>query len=205
MRHERGSNMIIVIDNKDSFTYNLVDYVENISKLPVKVIDVEEVVITELQLLKPEAIIISPGPGQPSDYPILGRLIEHFEETTPILGVCLGFQLIVDYYGGIIFKSGKPVHGHVTTLTHTNSGIFEGLNQNFKVMRYHSLIAQRYTLPSKLNITAYNDEEIIMAVEHRELPIYGVQYHPESILSQYGHKQLQLFLMKAGEHCAYPI
>lgn len=197
--------MIIVIDNKDSFTYNLVDYVKNISKLPVKVIDVEEVIINELQLLKPTAIIISPGPGEPGDYPILRHVVNAFEKTMPILGVCLGFQLIVEYYGGKIIKSAKPVHGHVTTLTHVGSGIFEGVNQDFKVMRYHSLIAQKEKLPSNLKVTAYNDEEIIMAVEHQDLPIFGVQYHPESILSQHGHKQLQLFLAKAGEHCAYPI
>lgn len=197
--------MIIVIDNKDSFTYNLVDYTKNISQQPVKVIDVDQVDIRALQYLKPEAIIISPGPGKPSDYPILSQVITTFASSTPILGVCLGFQLIVEYYGGKIIKSGKPVHGHVTSLTHTNSGIFKGLNQNFQVMRYHSLIAHTSSLPSELNIVAYNEEQIIMAVEHERLPIYGVQYHPESILSQHGHKQLQLFLAKAGEHCDYPI
>jgi para-aminobenzoate synthetase component 2 len=197
--------MIIVIDNKDSFTYNLVDYIKNISQQPVKVIDVDQVDIATLQYLKPEAIIISPGPGKPSDYPILTHVITTFATTTPILGVCLGFQLIVEYYGGRIIKSDKPIHGHVTTLTHTNSGIFKGLKQNFQVMRYHSLIAHTASIPSELNIVAYNEDQIIMAVEHAGLPIYGVQYHPESILSEYGHKQLQLFLAKAGEHCAYPI
>ncbi|MBF7028669.1 anthranilate synthase component II [Staphylococcus kloosii] len=197
--------MIIVIDNKDSFTYNLVDYTKNISQQPVKVIDVDHVDITALQYLKPEAIIISPGPGKPSDYPVLSHVITTFAATTPILGVCLGFQLIVEYFGGKIIKSDKPVHGHVTTLTHTNSGIFKGLKQNFQVMRYHSLIAHTASIPSELNIVAYNEEQIIMAVEHEQLPLYGVQYHPESILSEYGHKQLQLFLAKAGEHCAYSI
>ncbi|MBF7022741.1 anthranilate synthase component II [Staphylococcus kloosii] len=197
--------MIIVIDNKDSFTYNLVDYTKNISQQPVKVIDVDHVDITALQYLKPEAIIISPGPGKPSDYPVLSHVITTFAATTPILGVCLGFQLIVEYFGGKIIKSDKPVHGHVTTLTHTNSGIFKGLKQNFQVMRYHSLIAHTASIPSELSIVAYNEQQIIMAVEHEQLPIYGVQYHPESILSEYGHKQLQLFLAKAGEHCAYSI
>jgi para-aminobenzoate synthetase component 2 len=197
--------MIIVIDNKDSFTYNLVDYTKNISQQPVKVIDVDQVDITALKYLKPEAIIISPGPGKPSDYPVLSHVITTFAATTPILGVCLGFQLIVEYFGGKIIKSNKPVHGHVTTLTHKNSGIFKGLKQNFQVMRYHSLIAHTASIPSELKIIAYNEERIIMAVEHERLPIYGVQYHPESILSENGHKQLQLFLAKAGEHCAYPI
>jgi para-aminobenzoate synthetase component 2 len=197
--------MIIVIDNKDSFTYNLVDYTKNISQQPVKVIDVDQVDITALQYLKPEAIIISPGPGKPSDYPVLSYVITTFAATTPILGVCLGFQLIVEYFGGKIIKSDKPVHGHVSTLTHTNSGIFKGLKQNFQVMRYHSLIAHTASIPSELNIVAYNEKQIIMAVEHEQLPLYGVQYHPESILSEYGHKQLQLFLAKAGEHCAYSI
>lgn len=197
--------MIIVIDNKDSFTYNLVDYTKNISQQPVKVIDVDQVDIKALQYLKPEAIIISPGPGKPSDYPVLSHVITTFAATTPILGVCLGFQLIVEYFGGKIIKSDKPVHGHVTTLTHTNSGIFKGLKQNFQVMRYHSLIAHTASIPSELNIVAYNEKQIIMAVEHEQLPLYGVQYHPESILSEYGHKQLQLFLAKAGEHCAYSI
>ncbi|EGS39792.1 anthranilate synthase component II [Staphylococcus capitis] len=190
--------MIVMIDNHDSFTYNLIDYLKVQTTDEVKVISVNEVSITKLKKLSPKAIIISPGPGKPSDYPVLSTIISHYEQLMPILGVCLGFQLIVEYYGGRIIHSPKPIHGHTTTLRHTNEGIFKGLPQEFNVMRYHSLMVDPEYIPNTLKVTATNDENVIMAVQHQYLSIYGVQYHPESILSEYGHDQLKLFLNEAG-------
>ena len=190
--------MIVMIDNHDSFTYNLIDYLKVQTTDEVKVISVDEVSITKLKKLSPKAIIISPRPGKPSDYPVLSTIISHYDQLMPILGVCLGFQLIVEYYGGRIIHSPKPIHGHTTTLRHTNEGIFKGLPQEFNVMRYHSLMIDPEYIPNTLKVTATNDENVIMAVQHQYLSIYGVQYHPESILSEYGHDQLKLFLNEAG-------
>ncbi|UDI78892.1 aminodeoxychorismate/anthranilate synthase component II [Staphylococcus taiwanensis] len=190
--------MILVIDNKDSFTYNLIDYLKTETTKIVKVIDVAHVSLAELKQLEIEAIVISPGPGKPSDYPVLTEVMDYYQSDVPILGVCLGFQFIFEYYGGKIIHGLKPVHGHTTPLTHNDQGIFKGIPQSFNVMRYHSLIADKTHVPSVLKVTAYNDEAIIMAVEHKAYSVYGVQYHPESILSEYGHEQLRLFLEKVG-------
>ncbi|MBL7584715.1 anthranilate synthase component II [Staphylococcus saccharolyticus] len=195
--------MIIMIDNHDSFTYNLIDYIKVQTHEEIKVISVDHVSVKFIEYLNPRAIIISPGPGRPSDYPVLSTLLEKFHSYTPILGVCLGFQLIVEFYGGQITHNDKPIHGHTTKIHHCNEGIFKGLPSSFNVMRYHSLMAVNSSIPSELKITAKNDEEIIMAVEHCDYPVYGVQYHPESILSEYGHAQVNLFLTEAGVRCAY--
>ncbi|MDY5059930.1 anthranilate synthase component II [Staphylococcus simulans] len=194
--------MIIMIDNKDSFTYNLVDYLKTESNEDVRVIDVDDVNIEALKTMQPHAIVISPGPGSPSDYPILHDVINNFEDSVPILGVCLGFQLMVEHYGGAIIHSSRPVHGHTTLITTNEQGIFAGLPKQFYVMRYHSLCADALRMPSELEVTAYNEEQIVMAVAHKSYPIYGVQYHPESILSEYGHAQIRLFLQQAGENIA---
>ncbi|WP_105993524.1 anthranilate synthase component II [Staphylococcus simulans] len=191
--------MIIMIDNKDSFTYNLVDYLATESKEEIQVIDVDAVDIASMCAMKPTAIVISPGPGRPSDYPILNQVVETFSTTTPILGVCLGFQLLIEHYGGAIIHNDRPVHGHTTKITHNDKGIFHGLPKQFHVMRYHSLCADAARIPECLEVTAQNDAGIIMAVAHRNYPVYGVQYHPESILSEYGHEQIRLFLQQAGE------
>lgn len=194
--------MIIMIDNKDSFTYNLVDYLKTETNEDVRVIDVDDVNIEALKTMQPYAIVISPGPGSPSDYPILHDVINNFEDSVPILGVCLGFQLMVEHYGGAIIHSSSPVHGHTTLITTNEQGIFAGLPKQFYVMRYHSLCADALRMPSELEVTAYNEEQIVMAVAHKSYPIYGVQYHPESILSEYGHAQIRLFLQQAGENIA---
>ncbi|PNZ68700.1 aminodeoxychorismate/anthranilate synthase component II [Staphylococcus croceilyticus] len=190
--------MIVVIDNKDSFTYNLIDYIKTETTLSLQVYEVDDVSMDKLSQLHIDAIVISPGPGKPSDYPILREVMQHYEGEIPILGVCLGFQFIFEYYGGRIIHGAKPIHGHTTRLKHSGTGIFKDLPQQFEVMRYHSLIANKTTLPSQLQITAHNEEGIPMAIEHSSLPIYAVQYHPESILSEYGHEQLRHFLSKVG-------
>lgn len=186
--------MILVIDNKDSFTYNIVDYIEQIYKDGVCVIDVAQLTVEFITKVNPKAIIISPGPGTPNDYPIITEMMDAYSAQIPILGVCLGFQHIITYFGGDIIKSVRPIHGHTTLIEHNNQGIFKGLPNTFEVMRYHSLMACRETIPDLLTITAVNKEGIVMAVEHQHLPIYGVQYHPESILSEYGLDQMKLFI-----------
>ncbi|HCT0459623.1 TPA: aminodeoxychorismate/anthranilate synthase component II [Staphylococcus pseudintermedius] len=189
--------MIVMIDNKDSFTYNIVDYVEYERQQPVTVIDVEAVSIEKLKEMQPTALIISPGPGAPEDYPILFEVVKAFEHTTPILGVCLGFQLLVTYYGGKIIHAPRPVHGHTTRISHDQSPLFQGLPEQFEVMRYHSLMADPMTIVKPLVVSAQNEQGIVMAVCHMSRPIDGVQYHPESILSEYGHEQIRNFLRKA--------
>ncbi|EPC7216931.1 anthranilate synthase component II [Staphylococcus pseudintermedius] len=189
--------MIVMIDNKDSFTYNIVDYVEYERQQPVTVIDVEAISIEKLKEMQPTALIISPGPGAPEDYPILFEVVKAFEHTTPILGVCLGFQLLVTYYGGKIIHAPRPVHGHTTRISHDQSPLFQGLPEQFEVMRYHSLMADPMTIVKPLVVSAQNEQGIVMAVRHMSRPIDGVQYHPESILSEYGHEQIRNFLRKA--------
>ncbi|HAR6207057.1 TPA: aminodeoxychorismate/anthranilate synthase component II [Staphylococcus pseudintermedius] len=189
--------MIVMIDNKDSFTYNIVDYVEYERQQPVTVIDVEAVSIEKLKEMQPTALIISPGPGAPEDYPILFEVVKAFEHTTPILGVCLGFQLLVTYYGGKIIHAPRPVHGHTTRISHDQSPLFQGLPEQFEVIRYHSLMADPMTIAKPLVVSAQNEQGIVMAVRHMSRPIDGVQYHPESILSEYGHEQIRNFLRKA--------
>ncbi|HDV6037622.1 TPA: aminodeoxychorismate/anthranilate synthase component II [Staphylococcus pseudintermedius] len=189
--------MIVMIDNKDSFTYNIVDYVEYERQQPVTVIDVEAVSIEKLKEMQPTALIISPGPGAPEDYPILFEVVKAFEHTTPILGVCLGFQLLVTYYGGKIIHAPRPVHGHTTRISHDQSPLFQGLPEQFEVMRYHSLMADPMTIAKPLVVSAQNEQGIVMAMRHMSRPIDGVQYHPESILSEYGHEQIRNFLRKA--------
>ncbi|QQM95602.1 aminodeoxychorismate/anthranilate synthase component II [Staphylococcus pseudintermedius] len=189
--------MIVMIDNKDSFTYNIVDYVEYERQQPVTVIDVEAVSIEKLKEMQLTALIISPGPGAPEDYPILFEVVKAFEHTTPILGVCLGFQLLVTYYGGKIIHAPRPVHGHTTRISHDQSPLFQGLPEQFEVMRYHSLMADPMTIVKPLVVSAQNEQGIVMAVRHMSRPIDGVQYHPESILSEYGHEQIRNFLRKA--------
>ncbi|EGQ3636702.1 aminodeoxychorismate/anthranilate synthase component II [Staphylococcus pseudintermedius] len=189
--------MIVMIDNKDSFTYNIVDYVEYERQQPVTVIDVEAVSIEKLKEMQPTALIISPGPGAPEDYPILFEVVKAFEHTTPILGVCLGFQLLITYYGGKIIHAPRPVHGHTTRISHDQSPLFQGLPEQFEVMRYHSLMADPMTIAKPLVVSAQNEQGIVMAVRHMSRPIDGVQYHPESILSEYGHEQIRNFLRKA--------
>lgn len=190
--------MIIMIDNKDSFTYNIVDYLKTESNSHIEVIDVDDVSVEKIASYRPTAIVISPGPGAPVDYPILQDILCYFEKRVPILGVCLGFQLIVTYYGGKIVHAPYPVHGHTTRITHDGSQLFKGLPSTFNVMRYHSLIADPATIQTPLTVTATNIEQMIMAVAHEDLPIYAVQYHPESILSEHGHVQIRNFLDKVG-------
>ncbi|HLR20170.1 MAG TPA: aminodeoxychorismate/anthranilate synthase component II [Staphylococcus sp.] len=186
--------MILIIDNKDSFTYNIVDYIKRGFEGEVRVVDVENISIQKVNQILPDAIVISPGPGSPDDYPVLNEVLKVFFKRVPILGVCLGFQQIINYFGGDIIKGIKPIHGHTTQIHHNGKGIFKDLPKSFNVMRYHSLIADHNTFPNALEITASNATGVIMACAHKIFPVYGVQYHPESMLSEYGIEQVKLFI-----------
>jgi anthranilate synthase component 2 len=184
---------LLVIDNYDSFTYNLVHYVGELGAEPI-VFRNDRITLDEIAAMAPEAILLSPGPKTPSEAGICLALIDRFSGTIPILGVCLGHQAIGQAMGGEVIRAPELMHGKTSRINHTGRGIFRGLNSGFTATRYHSLIVRRETLPESLAITASTEDGLIMAVEHRERPLYGVQFHPESIASENGHALLQNFL-----------
>jgi anthranilate synthase component II len=184
---------LLVIDNYDSFTYNLVHYVGELGADPV-VFRNDKIALDAIETMAPEAILLSPGPKTPSEAGICLALIDRFSPTTPILGVCLGHQAIGQAMGGEVVRAPELMHGKTSRISHTGRGIFRGLNSGFEATRYHSLIVRRETLPEVLDVTASTDDGLIMAVEHRSRPLYGVQFHPESIASENGHAILQNFL-----------
>ena len=188
--------MIIVIDNYDSFTYNLVHYIGDFDK-NIKVIRNDEMTVSEIIDHNPDKIVISPGPCTPKEAGVSIELIQAAE--VPILGVCLGHQAIGAAFGGNIIKAPKIFHGKTSIIDHDYSLIFDQIEGSYKVVRYHSLIIEKKTLPNELKITATlsDDEEIIMAVEHVEKPIYGVQFHPESIDTNNGMRLIENFIKKA--------
>ncbi|MEI8341409.1 MAG: aminodeoxychorismate/anthranilate synthase component II [Verrucomicrobiota bacterium] len=185
--------MLIVIDNYDSFTYNIVQYLGELgADLLVKRND--EITVDEIAALKPERIVISPGPCTPNEAGISNEVIRAFGATIPLLGVCLGHQCIGHVFGGDVVRAGRLMHGKVSPILHNGKGVFAGLPNPFEATRYHSLLVKRETLPDCLEITAETAEKEIMGLRHRELPIYGVQFHPESILTLEGKKLLANFL-----------
>jgi len=191
--------MLLVIDNYDSFTYNLVQYLGELgAELIVRRND--EVTADEIETeLRPTRILISPGPGTPTEAGVSLQVIERFAGRVPLLGVCLGHQAIGQVFGGRVIRAPVPVHGKPAEITHDNRTIFEGLPQQFSAGRYHSLIVERDSLPDCLEISATTaTDHIIMALRHRELPIEGVQFHPESILTPEGKKLLSNFLKRSA-------
>ncbi|MEH1985643.1 anthranilate synthase component II [Nostoc sp.] len=192
--------MIIVIDNYDSFTYNLVQYLgELASEFPVandiKVFRNDKISIDEIRALKPEAVVISPGPGRPEDAGISLALIEQLGQELPILGVCLGHQSIGQVFGGKIIPAPELMHGKTSQVSHTGVGVFRGLENPLTATRYHSLVIERETCPDVLEITAWVEDNTIMGVRHRNYPhIQGVQFHPESVLTSSGKQLLRNFL-----------
>ncbi len=188
--------MLILIDNYDSFTYNLVHYFEEIGQ-KVTVFRNDEKGAEDILDLKPDFLVISPGPSSPSNSGICLDLIKKNSKrikTIPLLGVCLGHQAIAESFGGDVIQSGKPIHGKISKIIHTNSKLFKKITNPFNATRYHSLIVKKDSLPNCLKITAKIDSGIIMAIEHKKLPIYGVQFHPESIATDFGHQLLKNFL-----------
>jgi anthranilate synthase component 2 len=185
--------MLLMIDNYDSFTYNLVQYLGELGA-DVHVYRNDALTLEQIAAWKPEKIVISPGPCTPSEAGICVPLIRRFGGTVPILGVCLGHQAIGQAFGGRIVRAARVMHGKLSTVTHRGEGVFEGLQNPLTATRYHSLVIERASLPSCLEVTAESEDGEIMGVCHRQLPIEGVQFHPEAILTQQGHELLANFL-----------
>jgi anthranilate synthase component 2 len=184
---------LLVIDNYDSFTYNLVHFLGELGADPT-VRRNNKITIEQIAEMAPEAIVLSPGPCTPTEAGICLDVIEQFAPTTPILGVCLGHQAIGQAMGGDVIRAPSLMHGKTSPITHTGRGLFRGLNSGFEATRYHSLIVKRETLPRVLEVTASTDDGLIMGMQHRDYPTHGVQFHPESIASENGHALLQNFL-----------
>jgi len=191
--------MIVLIDNYDSFTYNLF-HLLNREGREIRVVRNDEASVEEIEEMKPRAIVISPGPKAPRDAGICLDLIRRFQGKVPILGVCLGHQSIGEVFGGEVVKAGKPVHGKTSRITHSETGLFRGVSQNTQVARYHSLTVRRDTLPEDLMVTAETAEGEIMALRHREYPIFGLQFHPESLFTPEGEKMADNFFREADNH-----
>jgi anthranilate synthase component 2 len=185
--------MVLMIDNYDSFTYNLVQYLGELGA-DVQVYRNDALTLEQVEAWKPASIVISPGPCTPSQAGICVPLIRRFGGKVPILGVCLGHQAIGEAYGGRIVRASRVMHGKLSTVTHTGEGVFAGLTNPFSATRYHSLVIERAGFPSCLEITAESDDGEIMGVRHRDLAVEGVQFHPEAILTQQGRALLANFL-----------
>ncbi|CAI8157883.1 MAG: Anthranilate synthase component 2 [Cellvibrionales bacterium UBA7375] len=190
--------MILMVDNYDSFTYNVVQYLAEL-KAEVKVYRNDQITIAEIEQLAPEKIVISPGPCTPNEAGVSVEAIKHFAGTIPILGICLGHQSIGQAFGGEIVRAKQVMHGKTSMIHHNNSGVFAGFTNPYEATRYHSLVINQDTLPDCLEVTAWTQNEDgsrdeIMGVRHKELAVEGVQFHPESILTQHGHDLLENFL-----------
>lgn len=190
--------MLVMIDNYDSFTYNVVQYFAELGE-DVRVFRNDEITIEEIEALKPDHLVISPGPCTPNEAGISMAAIRYFAGKLPILGICLGHQSIGQVFGGKIIRAGQVMHGKISQIHHADVGVFAGLNNPYNATRYHSLVIDKQNLPECLEITAWTENpdgsmEEIMGVRHRELPIEGVQFHPESIMTEHGHDLLKNFL-----------
>lgn len=185
--------MILIIDNYDSFTYNLVQYMGE-TGADIRVVRNDKIEITGIKDLKPTHIVLSPGPGRPESSGICPEIIETFGKTTPILGVCLGHQAIGYVFGGKVVNADKLLHGKTSQIIHDSKTIYNTLENPFRATRYHSLIVEKSSLPDCLEVTAESDDSVIMGIRHKEYPVEGVQFHPESIMTNEGKKLLQNFL-----------
>jgi anthranilate synthase/aminodeoxychorismate synthase-like glutamine amidotransferase len=185
--------MILVIDNYDSFTYNLVQQMGELGA-DLCVIRNDHATLKDIQAMNPSHIVISPGPGDPNDSGVSLDVLRHMGDTTPILGVCLGHQCIGQVYGGVVTRAPRLMHGKTSMIHHNGDSMFAGVPNPFEATRYHSLIVQEATLPDCLTITASTEEGEMMAMRHKQFPVFGVQFHPESILTTFGPRILQNFL-----------
>ena len=195
--------MLLLIDNYDSFTYNLFHYLGEL-EAEVVVRRNDELTAAEALALKPDAIVLSPGPCDPDRAGICLELIETGGAAVPILGVCLGHQAIGQAYGGKVVRAPEPMHGKLSRIHHTGKSVFRGLNNDFEATRYHSLTIEPQSLPRDLEVTATSSDGVIMGVMHKKLPVHGVQFHPESIASENGHALLQNFLTIAKDFARVP-
>ncbi len=192
--------MVLMIDNYDSFTYNLVQYLQMLGA-EVKVIRNDELSVAQIAALAPERIVISPGPCTPNEAGVCVEVITQLGQHTPILGVCLGHQSLGQAYGGDVVRAKTIMHGKTSRIRHEGRGVFAGLPDAYEATRYHSLVVARDSLPECLEVTAWTDDEVggfdeIMGLRHREYPVEGVQFHPESILTEHGHALLKNFLQR---------
>ncbi len=190
-----GAGMILMIDNYDSFTWNLVQYLGELGAA-VKVFRNDEIKAADIAAFKPDGIVISPGPCTPNEAGVSLAAIREFAGKIPVLGVCLGHQAIGQAFGGEVVHASRIVHGKTSTISHTGQGVFRGLPNPFVATRYHSLAIRRSTLPACLEVTAESEDGEIMGVRHRELAVEGVQFHPESFLTEHGHALLKNFLQR---------
>ena len=183
-----------MIDNYDSFTYNIVQYCKELGA-DLKIIRNDEMSVEEIAALNPEKIIISPGPASPDEAGVTLEVIDHFKDKVPILGICLGHQSIAQVFGGDVIRAKNMMHGKTSQIKHSTCKIFDALPEEFRATRYHSLIVDKKTLPNHIEPTAYStDDNEIMALKIKDKDIYGVQFHPESIMSEYGHEIINNFL-----------
>ncbi|MGG7076835.1 anthranilate synthase component II [Clostridium sardiniense] len=185
--------MLIMIDNYDSFVYNLVRYFNEL-KEEVIVYRNDEITEDIINKINPDGIVISPGPKSPKEAGEVLNIIDKFKNRIPILGICLGHQSIGHYFGGEIVKGERPMHGKISPISNNGQGIFKGIPEKIKVTRYHSLIIKKEDLPCELEITAMTEDGVIMGIRHKEFPIYGVQYHPEAVLTEEGYSILRNFI-----------
>jgi anthranilate synthase component 2 len=198
---------ILVVDNYDSFVYNLVQYLGELGAEPL-VHRSDALTLDEIVAIEPDAVLVSPGPGRPEDAGLSGAIIERFAGERPVLGVCLGHQCIGQVYGGEVVRAPEIMHGKTSLIHHDGSGVFAGLPSPFEATRYHSLVVDRASVPDELRITAWTDDGVVMGLRHREHLVEGVQFHPESILTASGHDLLRNFLAAAtgaGSPAAAPV
>lgn len=193
--------MILLLDNYDSFTYNLKQYIEELG-YRCEVIRNDKITLDQIEDLKPSAIVISPGPGTPDSAGITLEMIRRFSGRVSILGVCLGHQAIGQAFGGKVIRARRPKHGKISRIKHRGVGVFSGIAETFRVARYHSLIVERGSLPDCLEVSAETEDGLIMGIRHRSMPdgkaVEGLQFHPESVASEYGREILLNFLKAAG-------
>jgi anthranilate synthase component II len=188
---------VLVLDNYDSFVYNLVQYLGELGAEPL-VHRSDALTLDEIVALDPDAVLISPGPGRPSDAGLSNSVIEHFAGRRPVLGVCLGHQCIGEVFGGEVVRAGEVMHGKTSLIRHRSAGVFAGLPNPLEATRYHSLVVDRSSVPDVLEITAETDDGTVMGLRHREVDVEGVQFHPESILTVSGHDLMRNFLGRAA-------
>ena len=191
---------VLLIDNYDSFVFNLSRYLQELG-VTTRVIRNDELSCEQIGALAPVAIVLSPGPCTPAESGVCRDVIRQFYKRIPILGVCLGHQAIGDVFGAKVLRADEPVHGRTSLITHTGDSLFRGCPNPLEVARYHSLIVEEQSLPAELRVTARTADHIVMSIEHIEAPLFGVQFHPESILTTAGHLILANFLHVAGLHC----
>ena len=189
---DREDTMYLMIDNYDSFVYNLKAYFEELGR-EIIVKRSDQITVDEIEKIQPQGIILSPGPKRPWDAEVCVQTVKRLQGKIPILGVCLGHQVLGHCCGATVEKGERPMHGKVTEITNMGTGVFEGLPKKFKVTRYHSLIVKENSIPVDCHIDAVSEDGAVMGLSHKNLPLYGVQFHPEAVLTEYGHELLENF------------